>query len=286
MTADRVKGFAVVETLEERRLFSADLLGDVVCVSGTRGADVIHVGVRTVTGADDVPSEQIYVDVNGEVSGFRLIDVGRILVKADGNADRVRIDDAQGKLPRVGVVPDAGGTATLARGVLNVEGTRRGDVIQLFRDARRGGNYVVNVNGKVSTFALASVSRILVFGNRQDDTVLVGQSGARFGSDVIVVAGDGDDRITTGAGNDTVYGGFGKDTLSGSDGNDQFWAGGEAVVDGGAGNDSLTDYFSGAEFTGGAGRDTFTGAGRTELVRQMFTDFDAAEDRAWVFPPS
>ena len=283
MTADRVKGFAMIEALEERTLFSADLLGDVVCVTGTRGADVIRVGARTVRGADNAKVEQVYVEINGQLSAFNRSEVGRVLVKAAG-ADRVRIDKIG--LPRVSVVPDSGGTATLARGVLNVEGSRGDDVIQLSRDARRGGNYVVNVNGKVSTFAVANVSRILVFGNREDDTVLVGQSGARFGSDVIVVGGEGDDRITTGAGNDTIDGGVGNDTLAGGDGNDRFMAGGEAVVNGGAGDDTLTNYVSRVQFTGGAGRDTLSAGGRAALVRQMFTDFDPAEDLAGVVPAS
>jgi hypothetical protein len=274
------------ETLEVRTLFSAQLIGDVVCVAGTGRADEIRLAFRTVVNGEGVHVDQVFVNVNGEDAAFNLDEVGRILVKADGAADDVQIDQSLGRLPRVGIVPETGATATLARGVLNVEGSGRGDVIEISRDARRGGNYVVEINGRASTFAVAEVSRVLVFGNRRDDTILIGQSGARFAGDVIVVGGDGSDRITGGAGDDTIYGGLGKDTLTGGDGDDHLFAGGEAIVDGGAGDDQLTDFTSRVQFTGGAGHDGLSAGGSRANALSMFLDYDAAEDSYGVVPAS
>lgn len=287
MTAGQVYRIATLDALESRTLFSADLLGDVLCITGTRQADVIRLAFRTVTGADDnMRIPQVYVDINGEGGAFNLDNVARILVKVDRNADRLRIDQSLGQLPRVGFAPDAAGAATLARDMLNIEGSGKGDIIEVSRNARRGGDYIVHINGAVSTFSVAAVSRILVFGNRRDDAIMIGQSGARFPAGVFVQGGDGNDRIIGGEGNDTIDGGLGTDTLTGGDGNDQFFAGPDAIVNGGAGDDHLQTFGTGVQFTGGAGHDSLISGGTSATALRIFLDFDGAEDRYGIVPPS
>ena len=286
MTPVRTRKLMTLDMLEGRRLFSADLLGDVLSITGTRQADVIRLSFRTVTAGDNSRVDQVSVDVNGEVGAFNLDDVARILVKADRRADRLRIDQSLGQLPRVGFAPDTANTATLARDVLNIDGSGKGDIIEVSRNARRGGDYVVNINGAVSTFSVAGVSRILVFGNRRDDTIMIGQSGARFLAGVFVQGGDGNDQIIGGGGNDTIDGGLGTDVLTGGDGNDQFFAGADAIVNGGAGDDHLQTFWAGVQFTGGAGHDMLTSGGSPATALRIFVDFDGAEDRYAIVPAS
>src|SRR5690348_1810016 len=95
-----------VEPLEDRVLRAADLLGDVVYVTGTRRSDIIRVSFRTVTGVDDTSVDQAYITVNGEESAFNIGEFARIIVKANRDADRLRIDQTAGELPPLGFVND------------------------------------------------------------------------------------------------------------------------------------------------------------------------------------
>jgi Ca2+-binding RTX toxin-like protein len=134
--------------------------------------------------------------------------------------------------------------ATLADGVLHVEGTRRADVISV-ASATLGKNQraglQVTVNDQTFFFRLKGIAR------------------------VEIVTGDGDDLIHGGAGDDLLLGGAGNDSLRGNPGAD--------TLDGGAGDDDLAgesdyldlmpsdtpqrnkDYLD--VLAGGAGADTF-----------------------------
>ena len=151
--------------------------------------------------------------------------------------------------------------ATLAGGVLKIEGTRRADVIdvasaQLGRNARAGLR--ITVNKETFYFRLKGIAR------------------------VEIVTGDGDDRITTAAalvlptsvragdGNDTIYGSAANDTLDGGPADDLIYGlGGDDVLLGGAGNDSLRGNNGADALNGGAGDDDL--AGESNYLNRMPT---------------
>lgn len=267
-----------VEPLEGRVLRAADLLGDVVYVTGTRRSDVIRVSFRTFVGADNAKVDQAYILVNGEESAFNINEFARIVVKANRDADRLRIDETAGELPPLGFVNDAAGCPTLVRGVLDVEGGAGNDTIRIYRDAGPTGDIVVDVNGFMSRYGSDLVSRLLVFGNRRGDDILIGQTGAPLGLGVIAVGGDGDDVVRGGDGNDTIVAGGGDhDTLWGGGGNDVFPAGGWAIH-GDDGDDVVKAYANIGTFTGGAGHDRLASGFARYLLSTHFPDFDSAED--------
>lgn len=138
-------------------------------------------------------------------------------------------------------------------------------------------------------------------GTAANELILIGPLGRRVdagdGNDGII-GGDGNDVIVAGRGNDTVFGGGGDDVihgnkgfnqLSGGDGNDTITSGDQAsILMGDAGNDTLIARLklAGAHtLTGGEGQDVF----RIELPSEQWnvlvtiTDFDATEDRLFVF---
>jgi Ca2+-binding RTX toxin-like protein len=105
---------------------------------------------------------------------------------------------------------------------------------------------------------------------------------AGFGTDMIINAGAGSDRITTGAGNDILIGGDGADTLNGAGGNDVLEGGtGNDVLIGGSGTDAASYINNGAavrvslaitaaQDTGGAGFDQLSGI--ENLIGSAFND--------------
>jgi Ca2+-binding RTX toxin-like protein len=169
--------------------------------------------------------------------------------------------------------------------VLDVEGGAGNDAIQVFRDLHKGGNYVVDVNGARSTFSTLAVSRILVFGNRRGDEILIGQTGPHIGLGVVAVGGGGDDVVRGGDGNDTIVSDArDRDTLWGGDGDDSFT--GAFVIDGGNGDDTVAGYAGIGTFTGGAGHDRLISGFMRSQLPSHFLDFDSAEDTYAIFPPS
>ncbi|HLO76604.1 MAG TPA: cadherin domain-containing protein [Magnetospirillum sp.] len=95
-------------------------------------------------------------------------------------------------------------------------------------------------------------------------------------SSVLILGGDGDDRMAGGGLTDTLYGGVGNDTLNGNGGDDALYgedgadvlSGGDGAdyVDGGAGNDVLDGGADADELWGGGGNDQlYGGAGNDYL---------------------
>ncbi|MBI3411115.1 MAG: hypothetical protein HY040_22500 [Planctomycetes bacterium] len=157
--------------------------------------------------------------------------------------------------------------ASLAGGILNVEGTEAADQITLRQvngkisidNAKitsnhtkvdnvaaslvtniyvhgQGGNDVLRIDGSIT-------KRSFLYGDSGNDTLL-GGNGRN-----ILYGGDGNDTLTGGAGDDLLYGGYGNDKLYGRGGNDLVYGeAGDDYLSGGAGNDFLT---------GGSGSDTF-----------------------------
>jgi hypothetical protein len=157
-------------------------------------------------------------------------------------------------------------SVSLSHGVLNVTGTHGADDISISADPTTPGMVDVSLNGKMSTFSAAKISRIKINAGAGNDMVTEDASvtdassmvgGA--GSDTLV-AGAGNDSLDGGAGNDSLEAGAGNDTLKGGTGNDSLQAGaGKDSVDGGAGNDSLEAGAGTASLQGGAGNDTLQG---------------------------
>ena len=158
----------------------------------------------------------------------------------------------------VSVVP-----AAIVNGNLLVGGTDANDRIRV---NLVGSDYVVNVNGFISTFAVADVvGEIRICGHDGDDDIRVGATvsdRARIfagdGNDLIF-GGWGDDVIFAGNGDDRVFGGSGDDTLLGEDGNDRL------IGDSG---DDLLVTGDGVDFAqGGTGDDRLVGAGGVDTFQ-------------------
>ena len=195
-------------------------------------------------------------------------------------------------------------TATLARGVLTIEGTDTADTFYLFQtfDDQTGRPDRVHVQrepdpapGAIElvtqqTFPAGSVRRIVVRAGGGDDTVNLGYMGmptfpqtrvpvsARSvldggdGNDFLV-GGDGRDLITGGAGDDYHAGYGGNDTIICGDGDDTVVvSGGRETVFGGAGNDFINaggDHPGaalGLFADGGDGDDRITGSRKRDRL--------------------
>ena len=90
------------------------------------------------------------------------------------------------------------------------------------------------------SFPLADVSRVFVKGGNFNDTISVGRLDANFLVDVVVMAGKGNDDISTGGGADFIHGGDGDDTIDAGDGDNVILAHkGKDIVTTGAGNDRI-----------------------------------------------
>jgi Ca2+-binding RTX toxin-like protein len=180
-------------------------------------------------------------------------------------------------------------SATLANGVLTINGTEGRDVIvvrQAHGQLRIRGESI-EVNGStIRSVGVADVKRIEVSAGAGNDRVnLIGVRVA-----ISVDAGDGDDRVFGGVGDDTIVGGGGDDRLFGFGGSDDISGGvGDDRIFGGAGDDQLlgeegddrvngqvgNDNCDGGtgddRITGGRGRDSNRGGGGDDRV----TDVDA-----------
>ena len=137
-----------------------------------------------------------------------------------------------------------------------------------------GSDYQVNVNGDISTFAIADVTGdIIICGHDGDDDIRVApgvtQSTQIFAGsgDDTVFGGGGRDVVEAGLGNDTVFGRGGNDRLLGEDGDDTLEGNaGDDVIVTGDGTDTAVGGLGNDNLLGGGGADTLEGsAGNDEL---------------------
>ena len=142
--------------------------------------------------------------------------------------------------------------ATLARGILSVNGTRGNDVIRV---ERTGTQIAASLNTMGSIiFNASEVRRINIASGNGADTITV-----RAGTlPSVIRAGAGNDKVFAGAGNDSVYGGGGDDVIYGGNGNDRLVGeGGRDTLVGGDGQDTLVgDDRQRDVLRGGRGRDS------------------------------
>lgn len=135
-------------------------------------------------------------------------------------------------------------SATLINGTLDVEGTRRADVIDFSFKLNDPGHIVVSINGTPFGFRSSKVGQIVVNCGLGNDTV--NRNPNAMPNDVAKPT-----TIICGGGNDRISGNKGNNSIEGQDGNDSILTfGGNDFISGGAGIDSLT---------GGGGRDTLHG---------------------------
>lgn len=160
------------------------------------------------------------------------------------------------------------GSATLAAGLLSVEGTRGDDRISVSYRVGKNGQIRVDVRFDarvVANVRAASVRRIVIRGGEGDDVIRVAhgtphEPAASFGplpdrnldrcdkpatlfgngGDDVLEGGSGDDRLEGGGGSDILFGGEGDDFIAGQGGDDQLTGeNGRDTLDGGTGRDRL-----------------------------------------------
>jgi Ca2+-binding RTX toxin-like protein len=138
--------------------------------------------------------------------------------------------------------PAAEPSATFAKGVLTVRGTRKGQTMSV---VRKGRKVLVRVDGaKVPLpkgYKNSKCDEIRVLGLAGDDHMTVDSSRGSL-PDIVLIGGKGDDVLVGGARHDALYGGQGDDELRpGTGGND--------ILEGGVGADT---YVVDADLVGGA----------------------------------
>lgn len=169
---------------------------------------------------------------------------------------------------------------------LAVNGTAGDDKIGI---SRKGGNYIVTVNGATTSFATSAVSLIQVLGLAGSDLIRLTDT---VFSDTYLDGGDGNDAIYGGSGSNIINAGAGADSVfcgngvgsianrvAGGDGNDTITGGtGRDRIFGGAGNDSIQgaagrDILSGDEgndiVVGGASADSLYGAAGDDILNGL-----------------
>lgn len=160
-------------------------------------------------------------------------------------------------------------SASLANGVLNVQGTAGNDRIYV---AKSGQNLNVQINNARQAFKLAAVKTMTVSGLAGNDNIsfAYGTVGAK------IDGGDGNDHIVGTSSADTITGGNGNDWLHGWVGNDSIRGGnnndtiigclGNDTIHGDAGNDLISGAQGDDQIFGDAGNDTLFGAQGNDKV--------------------
>ena len=152
--------------------------------------------------------------------------------------------------------------ATVANGVLHIEGTSGKDTINVQQANQqisvKGISILVNGQAK-SSISTSEVTRLEVNGGDGNDVISLapgrGQQPILISS--VLIGGGGNDSISGGDGSDFIQGGDGADVLTGNGGNDS--------LTGGIGNDNLSGGNNDDTLQGGQGNDTLAGgAGRDQ----------------------
>ena len=155
--------------------------------------------------------------------------------------------------------------ATVAHGVLAVEGTEAADTLAVRLQAGKPSVLQVDVgdNGSAdASYERASITQITVDARAGDDVVRIDERNGAFNTTVPTT-------IDGGAGNDVIAGGSGAETLRGGDGNDSLDGnGGSDTAFLGAGDDTFV-------WDPGDGSDTVEGQDGADTM--VFNGADAAE---------
>ena len=128
-----------------------------------------------------------------------------------------------------------------------------------------GSDYQVNVNGDISTFAIADVTGdIIICGHDGDDDIRVAPGVTQSTQ---IFAGSGDDTVFGGGGRDVVEAGLGNDTVVGRGGNDRLLGeDGDDTLEGNAGDDVIVTGDGTDTAVGGLGNDNLLGGGGVDTL--------------------
>lgn len=140
-------------------------------------------------------------------------------------------------------------------------------------DQRDDGTLDIDINGELYEVRLAQGQELTLRTGGGNDVI---EATPGVTVNMVVDAGEGNDRITTGSGDDRVDGGTGDDVirsaggrndLFGNSGNDEIHGGdGVNIIHGGDGDDVL-NAGAGVNFVeGGAGNDAINGAGGEDII--------------------
>lgn len=244
-----------LESLEARTVLSADLVGGVLTVVGTKKSDVIQV---------DIPvAGQLAVDVNGVQSLFDLSTVNELRIFGLKGDDQITVDDA--------VLIDT--WISGAQGKDHIIGGGGNDEIH-------GDNGNDEIHGGAGNDAIfGDNGNDALYGDDGDDVIHGdnGKDAAQGGIGEDTIHGDnGNDELDGGEGNDNLYGDNGNDSLDGEDDDD--------YLDGGNGKDDCHGGADDDEIKGGKGKDNLDGddgdnlldpdSGNDTLVNGVEVDLD------------
>lgn len=272
--------FSGLESLEQRRLLSADVVGDVLRIEGTSADDVIVIEAGELAGGVVLRGVE-GVEDGTEFSGVMGVDV--LLGEGDDSATVIgALRDAAGGIMPVRIAGGVGDDLIVGGDSLGTLIGGDGD------DEISGGAHDDEIRGGAGDDTLSGgEGDDLIVGGKNADTIrgedggdeLVGGLGfdrviGGGGGDDInagggrdrIVAGAGDDAISGGVGDDEVRGGGGADRIRGDEGNDS--------VNGGGGEDFLFGGDGTDEIVGGGGSDTILAPASEVLDR-------SEEDAKW-----
>ncbi len=255
--------FDGLESLEQRRLLSADLTGSTLRVEGTDAADVI------VIEAGESGGEVILSGVDGVEDGSLFSGVDRIRVRLGDGDDSATVLGAMrttdGQFMDIRIAGNLGDDQLFGGDSLDtLIGGPGDDVLDggLHDDELRGGadNDVIR-GGDGDDFIQGGRNADVVRGHDGSDQLLGGR-----GFDE-VIGGGGSDNVNGGWGNDMIVGGAGSDAIHGDKGSDVLRGGGGAdEIHGDGGSDDVLGGIGRDWLFGGEGDDSITGGDGSDTI--------------------
>lgn len=233
-------------------------------------AERIATGLSVVKGTNTITFVVPPAAVSGaSFARFRISTAGGLGptgVASDGEVEDYATTIATQAADTAALIADP---ANPGKNILVMMGTAKNDDIQI--TLQKNGIILCKHGCRISTFTLAQVGRIVIFGGSGNDKLKVPTN---LGLAFEIYGGAGDDTITGGSLADILDGGLGNDKITGGGGDDLVrGGGGNDMLDGGAGNDLLLGGDGVDQLLGGAGRDVLIGGiGADKLSGQQDDD--------------
>jgi Ca2+-binding RTX toxin-like protein len=161
-------------------------------------------------------------------------------------------------------------SAVLSGDELKVGGTGKDDHIFVSLSAGNPAQLEVKVNGEVSTFELASVREIKLYGLGGNDRIEILETNGVIPRETRMFGGGGADTLVGGAGIDRIHGDDGNDVVTGGGNKDRCWGdGGDDAVYGGRGDDLVDGGDDNDYLEGNKGRDNMFGGNGKDHCRGL-----------------